>query len=162
MKPKDFKPTPIPVVKFANVKGNAEAKNELSDLVGYLAAPTKYENVKIPKGILLCIMNLSLLVLPIFLTIIDGPPGTGKTLLAKALAGEAGVPFISVSGSDFDEMFVGVGQKRMKKLFKDARLLSPCIIFIDEIDGIGGRDKVLICSIFFSLFYAIIYDSLFT
>lgn len=58
------------------------------------------------------------------------------------MAGEAGVPFISVSGSDFDEMFVGVGQKRMKKLFKDARLLSPCIIFIDEIDGIGGRDKV--------------------
>jgi ATP-dependent metalloprotease FtsH len=124
LRPKDFKPSPIPVVKFANVKGNAEAKHELTDLVGYLAAPTKYENVKIPKGILLY-----------------GPPGTGKTLLAKALAGEAGVPFISVSGSDFDEMFVGVGQKRMKKLFKDARLLSPCIIFIDEIDGIGGRDK---------------------
>jgi ATP-dependent metalloprotease FtsH len=124
LKTKDFKPSPIPLVKFANVKGNAEAKNELTDLVGYLAAPTKYENVKIPKGILLY-----------------GPPGTGKTLLAKALAGEAGVPFISVSGSDFDEMFVGVGQKRMKKLFKDARLLSPCIIFIDEIDGIGGRDK---------------------
>lgn len=124
LKPKDYKPSPIPVVKFSNVKGNAEAKNELSDLVGYLSAPTKYENVKIPKGILLY-----------------GPPGTGKTLLAKALAGEAGVPFISVSGSDFDEMFVGVGQKRMKKLFKDARLLSPCIIFIDEIDGIGGRDK---------------------
>jgi len=124
LRPKDFKPSPIPLIKFANVKGNGEAKNELTDLVGYLAAPTKYENVKIPKGILLY-----------------GPPGTGKTLLAKALAGEAGVPFISVSGSDFDEMFVGVGQKRMKKLFKDARLLSPCIIFIDEIDGIGGRDK---------------------
>lgn len=79
----------------------------------------------------------------------DGPPGTGKTLLAKALAGEAGVPFISVSGSDFDEMFVGVGQKRMKKLFKDARLLSPCIIFIDEIDGIGGRDKVFNLNLLF-------------
>jgi ATP-dependent metalloprotease FtsH len=124
LKPRAFKPSPIPTIKFANVKGNAEAKNELTDLVGYLAAPTKYENVKIPKGILLF-----------------GPPGTGKTLLAKALAGEAGVPFISVSGTDFDEMFVGVGQKRMKKLFKDARLLAPCIIFIDEIDGIGGRDK---------------------
>lgn len=124
---KNYQPNPIPSIKFDNVKGNNEAKEELSDLVGYLASPSKYENVKIPKGILL-----------------SGPPGTGKTLLAKALAGEAGVPFISVSGSEFEEVFVGVGTRRMKKLFSEARSMAPCIIFIDEIDAIGGRDKFVL------------------
>merc|ERR1712100_37238 len=94
----------------------------MGEFVSFLKSPEKYIKLgaKIPKGALLV-----------------GPPGTGKTLLAKAIAGEAGVPFFSISGSDFVEMFVGVGPSRVRDLFKDARANSPCIIWIDEIDAIG-------------------------
>eukprot|EP01125_Pyxidicula_operculata_P002741 TRINITY_DN1257_c0_g1_i7.p1 TRINITY_DN1257_c0_g1~~TRINITY_DN1257_c0_g1_i7.p1 ORF type:complete len:710 (+),score=156.59 TRINITY_DN1257_c0_g1_i7:12-2141(+) len=114
-------------ITFSDVKGNQEAKEELEDIVSYLKNPSKYANVKIPKGVLMV-----------------GPPGTGKTLMAKALAGEAGVPFMITSGSEFEEVFVGLGARRVRKLFEEARKQAPCIIFIDEIDAIGGsRDKVL-------------------
>jgi len=107
---------------FENVAGLKEEKEELEELVDFLRAPKKYTNLgaRIPKGVLLV-----------------GPPGTGKTLLAKAVAGEAGVPFFSISGSDFVEMFVGVGASRVRDLFKQATSMAPCIIFIDEIDAIG-------------------------
>jgi len=109
-------------VTFADVAGLNEAKEEVMEVVDFLKNPKKYTNLggKIPKGVLLV-----------------GPPGTGKTLLAKAVAGEAGVPFFSISGSDFVEMFVGVGASRVRDLFKQAREKAPCIIFIDEIDAIG-------------------------
>ena len=112
---------------FENVAGLKEEKEELEELVDFLRAPKKYTNLgaRIPKGVLLV-----------------GPPGTGKTLLAKAVAGEAGVPFFSLSGSDFVEMFVGVGASRVRDLFKQAIAAAPCIIFIDEIDAIGkSRDS---------------------
>lgn len=117
-------------VTFADVAGLQEAKVEVMEVVDFLQNPKKYTALggKIPKGVLLV-----------------GPPGTGKTLLAKAVAGEAGVPFFSISGSDFVEMFVGVGASRVRDLFKQAREKAPCIVFIDEIDAIGrarGRNAV--------------------
>jgi AFG3 family protein len=117
-------------ITFADVAGLNEAKVEVMEVVDFLKNPKKYTALggKIPKGVLLV-----------------GPPGTGKTLLAKAVAGEAGVPFFSISGSDFVEMFVGVGASRVRDLFKQAREKAPCIVFIDEIDAIGrarGRNAV--------------------
>lgn len=122
-------------VNFSNVAGLLEEKEELEEIVDFLKNPQKYTGVgaRIPKGVLLV-----------------GPPGTGKTLLAKAVAGEAGVPFFSISGSDFVEMFVGVGASRVRDLFEDAKKNAPCIIFIDEIDAVarqrgtgmgGGHDE---------------------
>ncbi len=111
-------------VTFAQVAGLQEEKEELEEVVDFLKAPKKYIQVgaRIPKGVLLV-----------------GPPGTGKTLLAKAVAGEAGVPFFTISGSDFVEMFVGVGASRVRDLFEDAKKNAPCIIFIDEIDAVARR-----------------------
>lgn len=108
--------------RFTDVAGVDEAKEELVEVVDFLKSPKKYTDIggKIPKGVLLV-----------------GPPGTGKTLLARAVAGEAGVPFFSISGSDFVEMFVGVGASRVRDLFKQAREKAPCIVFIDEIDALG-------------------------
>ena len=114
-------------VTFKDVAGQEEAKESLEEVIGYLNNPTKYTEIgaKLPKGVLLV-----------------GPPGTGKTLIAKAVAGEAKVPFFSLSGSSFVEMFVGVGASRVRELFKDAVQKAPCIIFIDEIDAIGkSRDN---------------------
>lgn len=109
---------------FKNVAGLDEEKEELREIVDFLKEPTKYMQVgaRIPKGVLLV-----------------GPPGTGKTLLAKAVAGEAGVPFFSISGSDFVEMFVGVGASRVRDLFEEAKKNAPCIVFIDEIDAVARR-----------------------
>ena len=114
-------------VSFDDVAGADEAKFELKEVVDFLKNPKQYENVgaRIPKGVLLV-----------------GPPGTGKTLLARAVAGEAKVPFFSISGSDFVEMFVGVGAARVRDLFKQAKLHAPCIIFIDELDAIGRQRGV--------------------
>ena len=111
-------------VTFRDVAGLREEKEELEEIVDFLKDPKKYIQVgaRIPKGVLL-----------------EGPPGTGKTLLAKAVAGEAGVPFFSISGSDFVEMFVGVGASRVRDLFQDAKKHAPCIIFIDEIDAVARR-----------------------
>ena len=111
-------------VRFADVAGLKEEKEELEELVDFLKAPDKYTKLgaRIPKGVLLV-----------------GPPGTGKTLLAKAVAGEAGVPFFSISGSDFVEMFVGVGASRVRDLFEEAKKHAPCIVFIDEIDAVARR-----------------------
>ena len=111
-------------VTFENVAGLKEEKEQLEEIVDFLKAPQKYIQVgaRIPKGVLL-----------------EGPPGTGKTLLAKAVAGEAGVPFFTISGSDFVEMFVGVGASRVRDLFQDAKKNAPCIIFIDEIDAVARR-----------------------
>ena len=109
---------------FKNVAGLQEEKEELREIVDFLKTPQKFVRVgaRIPKGVLL-----------------EGPPGTGKTLLAKAVAGEAGVPFFSISGSDFVEMFVGVGASRVRDLFADAKRNHPCIVFIDEIDAVARR-----------------------
>ena len=109
---------------FDDVAGLKEEKEELEEIVDFLKAPRKYTKLgaRIPKGVLLV-----------------GPPGTGKTLLAKAVAGEAGVPFFSISGSDFVEMFVGVGASRVRDLFEDAKKNAPCIVFIDEIDAVARR-----------------------
>ena len=126
---------PAKRVTFANVAGLKEEKEELEEIVDFLRAPKKYTRLgaRIPKGVLLV-----------------GPPGTGKTLLAKAVAGEAGVPFFSISGSDFVEMFVGVGASRVRDLFEEGKRHAPCIIFIDEIDAVarqrgtgmgGGHDE---------------------
>uniref|UniRef100_A0A3P9MWI9 ATP-dependent zinc metalloprotease YME1L1 n=1 Tax=Poecilia reticulata TaxID=8081 RepID=A0A3P9MWI9_POERE len=111
-------------VTFEHVKGVEEAKNELQDVVEFLKNPQKFTVLggKLPKGILLV-----------------GPPGTGKTLLARAVAGEADVPFYYASGSEFDEMFVGVGASRIRNLFKEAKANAPCVIFIDELDSVGGK-----------------------
>ena len=111
-------------ITFAQVAGLKEEKEELEEIVDFLKNPKKYIQVgaRIPKGVLLV-----------------GPPGTGKTLLAKAVAGEAGVPFFTISGSDFVEMFVGVGASRVRDLFEDAKKNAPCIIFIDEIDAVARR-----------------------
>ena len=122
-------------VTFADVAGLKEEKEELEEIVDFLKAPKKYVQLgaRIPKGVLL-----------------EGPPGTGKTLLAKAVAGEAGVPFFSISGSDFVEMFVGVGASRVRDLFDEGKKHAPCIVFIDEIDAVarqrgtgmgGGHDE---------------------
>lgn len=111
-------------IKFSDVAGEDEAKESLTEIVDYLHNPKKYEEIgaKMPKGLLLV-----------------GPPGTGKTMLAKAVAGEAGVPFFSMSGSEFVEMFVGMGASKVRDLFKQAKEKAPCIVFIDEIDAIGGK-----------------------
>ena len=111
-------------IRFADVAGEDEAKENLQEVVNYLHDPSKYESIgaKMPKGILLV-----------------GPPGTGKTMLAKAVAGEANVPFFSISGSDFVEMFVGMGASKVRDLFKQAKEKAPCIVFIDEIDAIGQK-----------------------
>ena len=115
---------PAKRVTFANVAGLKEEKEELEEIVDFLRAPKKYTRLgaRIPKGVLLV-----------------GPPGTGKTLLAKAIAGEAGVPFFSISGSDFVEMFVGVGASRVRDLFEEAKKNAPCFVFIDEIDAVARR-----------------------
>lgn len=112
--------------KFKDVRGIDECRNELEELVEYLKNPEKFHSVgaKVPKGVLL-----------------TGEPGTGKTLLAKAIAGEAGVQFFFASGSDFEEVFVGLGSKRVRTLFADAKKAAPCLIFIDEIDALGGSRK---------------------
>ena len=109
---------------FEDVAGVDEAKEDLQEVVEFLRDPTKFERLggKIPKGVLLV-----------------GPPGTGKTLLARAVAGEAGVPFFSISGSDFVEMFVGVGASRVRDMFEQAKKNAPCIVFIDEIDAVGRK-----------------------
>ena len=109
-------------VMFSDVAGIDEAVEEVKEVVDFLQKPEKYQKLggKIPRGVLLV-----------------GPPGTGKTLLAKAIAGEAGVPFFSLSGSDFVEMFVGVGAARVRDMFQQAEAKSPCIIFIDELDALG-------------------------
>ncbi len=114
-------------VTFADVAGCDEAKYELQEVVDFLKNPARYEalGAKIPKGVLLV-----------------GPPGTGKTLMARAVAGEAHVPFFSISGSDFVEMFVGVGAARVRDLFEQAKAQAPCIIFIDELDAIGRQRGV--------------------
>ena len=111
-------------VRFSDVAGAEEEKEELAEVVEFLKSPKKFSDLgaKIPKGVLLV-----------------GPPGTGKTLFAKAVAGEAGVPFFSVSGSDFVEMYVGVGASRVRDLFDLAKRNQPCIIFIDEIDAVGRQ-----------------------
>ena len=111
-------------VTFADVAGVDEAKEELSEVVEFLSNPKKFTRLggRIPKGVLLV-----------------GPPGTGKTLLARAVAGEAGVPFFSISGSDFVEMFVGVGASRVRDLFVQGKKNAPCLIFIDEIDAVGRQ-----------------------
>ena len=111
-------------IKFADVAGEDEAKESLQEIVDFLHSPEKYEEVgaKMPKGVLLV-----------------GPPGTGKTLLARAVAGEAGVPFFSIAGSEFVEMFVGMGASKVRDLFKQANEKAPCIVFIDEIDTIGKK-----------------------
>ncbi|XP_073686778.1 ATP-dependent zinc metalloprotease YME1L1 isoform X2 [Garra rufa] len=117
-------PVQMKNVTFEHVKGVEEAKNELQDVVEFLRNPQKFTVLggKLPKGILLV-----------------GPPGTGKTLLARAVAGEADVPFYYASGSEFDEMFVGVGASRIRNLFKEAKASAPCVIFIDELDSVGGK-----------------------
>ena len=111
-------------IKFQDVAGEDEAKESLQEIVDFLHNPKKYEDIgaKMPKGVLLV-----------------GPPGTGKTLLARAVAGEAGVPFFSIAGSEFVEMFVGMGASKVRDLFKQAAEKAPCIVFIDEIDTIGKK-----------------------
>lgn len=121
-------PAEIPQTKFSDIAGYTEQKQDLTTYVEYLKNPKKFQKrgANMPKGVLLY-----------------GPPGTGKTLFARAVAGEAGVPFFSVNGSDFIEMFVGLGAKRVRSLFEKAREKAPCIIFIDEIDSIGGQRNAL-------------------
>lgn len=111
-------------IKFADVQGVDEAKHELEEIVAFLKEPKKFMEIggKLPKGILLY-----------------GPPGTGKTHLARAVAGEAGVPFFQMSGSEFDELYVGVGARRVRELFAAAKKKAPCIVFIDEIDAVGSK-----------------------
>ena len=123
-KAKPRQPEEMPKVTFNDVAGADEEKEELVEIVEFLKNPSKFNSLgaRIPKGVLLM-----------------GPPGTGKTLLAKAVAGESGVPFFSISGSDFVEMFVGVGASRVRDLFEDAKKNAPCIIFIDEIDAVARR-----------------------
>ncbi|GAA6076167.1 ATP-dependent zinc metalloprotease YME1L1b, partial [Tachysurus ichikawai] len=117
-------PVQIKNITFEHVKGAEEAKNELQEVVEFLRNPQKFTVLggKLPKGVLLV-----------------GPPGTGKTLLARAVAGEADVPFYYASGSEFDEMFVGVGASRIRNLFREAKANTPCVIFIDELDSVGGK-----------------------
>lgn len=122
--PAEFEPEEGKAVKFEDVKGVDEAKNDLEEIVEFLRNPDKFTTLggRCPKGILL-----------------TGPPGTGKTMLARAVAGEAGVPFLFASGSAFDEVLVGVGSKRIRELFAAAKKKAPAIIFIDELDAIGSK-----------------------
>src|SRR5262245_26360980 len=126
-KAKIYQADPSTRVTFADVAGVDEAVEETKEIVAFLSDPAKYTRLgaKLPKGVLLV-----------------GPPGTGKTLLARAVAGEAGVPFFSLSGSDFVEMFVGVGASRVRDLFGAAKAKAPCIVFIDELDAVGKRRDV--------------------
>lgn len=121
---KDAKLTVVPDVRFKNIAGNKETKEDMQFLVDFMKNPKAYHDIgaKLPKGVILY-----------------GPPGTGKTLTAKAIAGEAGVPFFTVNGSDFIEMYAGLGAKRVRDLFSEAKKQAPCIIFIDEIDAIGTK-----------------------
>jgi cell division protease FtsH len=121
-RPAQIKPDAAPSIAWSEIAGADEAKEELREIVDYLRDPKRFKQIgaKVPKGILL-----------------HGPPGTGKTLLAKAIAGEAKVPFFTISGSDFVEMFVGVGASRVRDMFENAKKHAPCIIFIDEIDAVG-------------------------
>jgi ATP-dependent metalloprotease len=123
LSPKELEPMTSDVT-FDDVKGCDEAKGELQEIADFLADPDRFTSLggKLPKGVLLM-----------------GAPGTGKTLLARAIAGEAGVPFYYVSGAEFDEIFVGVGAKRVRELFRAAKANAPCIIFIDELDAVGGK-----------------------
>jgi ATP-dependent metalloprotease len=123
MTPKEVEPSQA-TIRFADVQGCDEAKQELEEIVQFLKEPRRFIDVggKLPKGILLY-----------------GPPGTGKTHLARAVAGEAGVPFFHVSGSEFDELYVGVGARRVRELFAAAKLKAPCIVFIDELDAVGSK-----------------------
>ena len=123
LNPKSLSPE-RPRVTFADVAGCDEAKVELEEIIEFLKAPERFQRLggRLPKGVLLV-----------------GPPGTGKTLLARAVAGEAGCPFLSISGSDFVEMFVGVGAARVRSLFEQGKANSPCIIFIDELDAVGRQ-----------------------
>merc|ERR1719464_2545967 len=120
------KPTPVEEVNttFDDVKGGDEVKVELQEIILYLKDPDRFTRLgaKLPKGLMMA-----------------GPPGTGKTLLARAISGEAGVPFLQASGSEFEEMFVGVGARRIRDLFQEARKHAPCIVFIDEIDAVGTK-----------------------
>jgi cell division protease FtsH len=119
-----FKVQKAPSTRFGAVLGVAEAKAALADICSYLKSPRQFTalGAKPPRGVLL-----------------EGPPGTGKTLLARALAGECGANFIALSGSDFSDKFLGVGVARVRRPFRKAREMSPCVVFIDEIDGIGQR-----------------------
>jgi len=123
-KSKSFEPDEKPKMTFDDVRGADEAKEDLQELVAYLKDPTKFSKLggKLPAGVLMV-----------------GPPGTGKTLLARAVSGEAEVPFFYAAGSEFDEMFVGVGARRIRELFAAARKAAPCIVFIDEIDAVGSK-----------------------
>lgn len=120
----EFEPDSQAPISFDDVQGVDEAKGEMVELVEFLKDPSRFNSMggKLPKGVLL-----------------TGPPGTGKTLLARAAAGEAGVPFFFMSGSEFDEMYVGVGARRVRELFAAARKKSPSIVFIDELDSVGAR-----------------------
>merc|ERR1712193_397940 len=119
----EVSPEDIEVV-FDDVKGCDEAKKELQEIVEFLMNPDKFSKLggKLPKGVLL-----------------SGPPGVGKTLLAKAVAGEAGVPYFHAAGSEFDEVLVGQGARRVRDLFKAAKIRAPCVVFLDEIDSVGGK-----------------------
>lgn len=122
----NFKRYDFVTTRLSDVAGLTEAKHELAEVIDFLKRPSRYSalGAKLPKGVLL-----------------DGPPGVGKTLLAKAVAGEAGVPFVSCSGSEFDEVYVGVGAKRIRELFQEAHKCKPCVVFIDEIDSFGKKRK---------------------
>ncbi|KAJ3178700.1 hypothetical protein HDU85_005103 [Gaertneriomyces sp. JEL0708] len=134
----EFEPNQGQTIKFADVQGVDEAKHELEEIVAFLKDPSKFREVggKLPKELPNVTLNLCLVDPGILLY---GPPGTGKTHLARAIAGEASVPFFQMSGSEFDELYVGVGARRVRELFAAAKKRAPCIVFIDEIDAVGSK-----------------------